>query len=178
VGRRGRRRAGPRGPERRENAAFYLAWARELQRSFADRFWDEAVGALHPWIAPGGVRARGIEPSQLWSVALPPSLLPPERAPVLVATLTRELFDPRGLRPRPHDGAPDAGTLAAWAAAMLRAHGRDDASRARVTAALERWSALGEPGVDRRPAAAADLLRVWVEDLAFPAEVGTAAARG
>jgi len=162
---------------RREHAAFYLAWARELQRSFADQFWDEAVGALHPWIGPGGVRARGVEPSQFLSVALPPPLLVPERAPILVATLTRELFDVRGLRPRPHDGSPDAGALAAWAAATLRAHGRDDASRARVTAALARWSALGEPGVDRRPAAAADLLRVWVEDLAFPAEVAAPAAR-
>jgi len=162
---------------RREHAAFYLAWARELQRSFADQFWDEAVGALHPWIAPGGVRARGVEPSQFLSVALPPPLLVPERAPVLVATLTRELFDARGLRPRPHDGTPDAGALAAWAAATLRAHGRDDTSRARVTAALTRWSALGEPGVDRRPAAAADLLRVWVEDLAFPADVAAPVTR-
>ena len=105
---------------------------------------------------------REVAPSQLLAVSLPPTLLPPELAARLVDTLTRELFDARGLRPRPEDGEPDAGWLGPWAAATLRAHGRDAASLERASGAITRWArtggAIGASG-------AAGLLRALVEEL-------------
>jgi hypothetical protein len=148
---------------RRENSAFYLAWARELQRSFFDRFWDEERGALYGAFAPDGSCTREIAPAQLLAVSLPPMLLPPEQATRLVDTVTRELFEPRGLRSWPdEDDEPDAGWLGPWAAATLRAHGRDAASMARARAVITRWArtggAIGASG-------AAGLLRALVEEL-------------
>ena len=161
---------------RRENAAFYLAWGRELQRSFLDRFWDDERGALHGSIAPDGTRTREIAPSQLLAVSLPPMLLPPELAVRLVDTVTRELSGgPRGLWPRPGDGEPDAGWLGPWAAATLRAHGRDEASHVRARRAITRWArtggAIGASG-------AAGVLRALVEELDHRTEAASVSARG
>lgn len=161
---------------RRENSAFYMAWARELQRAYVERFWDAEAGCLYTEFAHGGP-LRGMSPSQLYAVSLPPMLLPPELASQLVSTVTRELWDRRGLRPRPGDGAPDPSWLGVWAAATLRAHGRDEATETRVREALSHAAALL---LGRMPAAprtgddamrelsvsgAADLLRAWVEEI-------------
>ena len=161
---------------RRENAAFYLAWGRELQRSFLDRFWDEPRGALFGSIAPDGTCTREISPSQLLAVTLPPMLLPPELAVRLVATVTRELFTPLGLRAWPDDESePDAGWLGPWAAATLRAHGRDAASLERARRVIGRWArsggAIGASG-------AAGVLRALVEELDHSAEATSEVARG
>ena len=150
---------------RRENAAFYMAWARELQRAYADRFWDDASGCLYDEVGADGP-SRALSPSQLYAVSLPPMLLAPELAVRLVATVTRELFTSRGLRPRPGDGPPEPAWLGPWAAATLRAHARDVATRQRVRAALETYAILGEGGareLDSR--GAAELLRAWVEEV-------------
>jgi hypothetical protein len=150
---------------RRENAAFYLAWARELQRAYMDRFWDESQGCLYDAYAHAGP-SRGLTPSQLYAVSLAPMLLSPERAVRLTDTVTRELFTRRGLRPRPGDGTPDPAWLGGWASATLRAQGRDATTSARVRAALERYARIGEAGAAELSArGAADLLRAWVEDL-------------
>jgi hypothetical protein len=161
---------------RRENAAFYMAWARELQRSFLDRFWDDTRGALHGSIAADGTLTCEISPSQLLAVSLPPMLLPPELAVRLVDTVTRELYvSARGLRPRPdEDSEPDAGWLGPWAAATLRAHGRDEASRTRARHAITRWArtggAIGASG-------AAGLLRALVEELDHRTDAASEPAR-
>lgn len=131
---------------RRENAAFHVAWARELQRLYVDRFWDEAAGALHERLEHTGPRA-GLDAGQLYAVALPPLLLPGPLAVRLVDTLTA-----RGV-------ASDQEWLGTWASAMLRAHGRDPATSARVRAALA--AAEAPRGVRE----AADRLRAWVEEV-------------
>lgn len=150
---------------RREHAAFYLAWARELQRAYVDRFWDESSGCL---FSEYGEHAtlRGVAPSQLYAISLPPMLLPPELAVRLVDTVTRELFTPRGLRPRAGDGTPEPSWLGPWASAMLRAHARDAGTGAHVRAALGAYADLGEGAAAELTArGAADLLRAWVEEL-------------
>ncbi len=166
---------------RRENAAFYLAWARELQRAYIDRFWDESHGCLyHEYTHAGPL--RGLTPSQLYAVSLPPTLLPHEHAVRLTDTVTRELFTPRGLRPRPGDGTPDPAWLGAWASATLRAQGRDAGTAARVRASLEHYARLGEGcAAELSARGAADLLRAWVEELdhhasSAPASSGAAGA--
>jgi hypothetical protein len=151
--------------KRRENAAFYMAWARELQRAYVDRFWDDAGSCLFSETSEGGM-LRGATPSQLYALSLPPMLLPPELGVRLVDTLTRELFTPRGLRPRPGDGTPEPAWLGPWASAMLRAHARDPHSAARVHAALAGYADLGEAdAAELTPRGAADLLRAWIEEV-------------
>jgi predicted glycogen debranching enzyme len=151
--------------KRRENAAFYVAWARELQRAYADRFWDEQGSCLYDEVAAEGP-LRSLSPSQLYAVALPPVLLTPDLALRLVDTVTRELFDPRGLRPRPSDGAPDPAWLGPWAAATLRSHGRDRVASKRVRAVLEHYARIGEgDAVELDARAAAELVRTWVEEI-------------
>jgi hypothetical protein len=151
---------------RREHAAFYLAWARELQRVFVERFWDDEVGALYDAVLADGRAARAITPSQLYAVSLPPMLLPLEHSVRLVETVSRELLATRGLYPRPGDGMPDPAWLGPWAAATARAHGREAASTLRVRRALERWCEVGEGDAREITArGAADLLRAFVEEL-------------
>jgi len=151
--------------KRRENAAFYMAWARELQRAYAERFWNEQGGCLYDEVTAEGP-LRSLSPSQLYAVSLPPMLLTPELSLRLVDTVTRELFDPRGLRPRPGDGEPAPAWLGPWAAATLRSHGRDRLAKRRVRAALEHYARLGEGAAHELDArAAAELVRVWVEEI-------------
>src|SRR6185503_19452799 len=146
--------------KRRENAAFYMAWARELQRAYAERFWDEKCSCLYDEVTAEGP-ARSLSPSQLYPVALTPDL-----ALRLVDTVTRELYEPRGLRPRPGDGAPDPVWLGPWAAATLRSHGRDRTVSKRVRAALEHYARIGEAdAVELDARAAAELVRTWVEEI-------------
>lgn len=152
----------------REHAAFSLAWAHELQRRFVEVFWDERVGGLAISMGPAGL-TRGVSPGALWAAALPPALLGPERARVLLATLERELGTPSGFRTRPDEGAPDAAWLGAWAAAHLRAHGRDAASAARVRARFARLAATLD--VPSLPAVTAgSLLVAWLEDVSHADE--------
>jgi len=165
--------------KRRENAAFYMAWARELQRAYADRFWDEKRSCLYDEVTAAGP-LRSLSPSQLYAVALPPVLLTSDLALRLVDTVTRELYDTRGLRPRPGDGAPDPAWLGPWAAAALRSHGRDRAAAKRVRAALEHYAAIGEgDAIELDARAAAELVRAWVEEIdhAVPASAETAVSK-
>ena len=151
--------------KRRENAAFYMAWARELQRAFADRFWDEKSSCLYDEVTPDGP-IRSLSPSQLYAVSLPPMLLTPDLALRLVDTVTLELYDVRGLKSCPGDGAPDPIWLGPWAAATLRAHGRDRLACKRVRAALERYAHSGEgDALELDARAAAELVRAWVEEI-------------
>jgi hypothetical protein len=151
--------------KRRENSAFYMAWARELQRAYADRFWDEQGSCLYDEVAAAGP-LRSLSPSQLYAVALPPVLLTPDLALRLVDTVTRELYDTRGLKPRPGDGAPDPEWLGPWAAATLRSHGRDRTAAKRVRAALEHYARIGEAdALELDARAASELVRAWVEEI-------------
>ena len=144
---------------RRENAAFYLAWAHELHRRYVDAFWDERTGALFECVTPGG-RRRGLSPAQLLAVALPPALLPAANAQRLLATVERELLTAHGLRAAPEEAAADPSWLGVWAAAALRARGRDAA----VRAVLERRLAVAAEAAPLSALTAAELLRGWLEE--------------
>lgn len=144
---------------RRENAAFYLAWAHELQRRFLDSFWDETSGALFDALTPAGP-VRGVSPAQLLAVSLPPALLPLAQSRRLLAMLERELLTPAGLRERPLDERADAAWLGAWAAARMRASGRDAGARAAIASRFARIAL--DPPLD--PLAAGEVLRGWIEE--------------
>ncbi len=172
---------------RKENGAFYLAWARELQGRFADRMWDEENGALFESLGLEGPEA-GLGPGQLLAVGMAPALLPPDHAARLVETIERELFTPLGLRPYP--GAHEVSTawLGAFYSAYLRVKSRSAEAQAQVHEWLEALRTrlhvgptlhvpalfAAVPAAASEPAhgdgsvsivAAAEILRVWVEEL-------------
>jgi glycogen debranching enzyme len=184
---------------RKESGAFYLAWAREHHQSFNDRFWDEERGCLHPTLGPAGPEI-GKTPDQILAASLAPSLLPPERASRLVATIEEELFTPLGLRERPNSPRVLTVWLGPFLTAYLRANGRRPEAQAKVHAWLEVLRTRVERGVSGRlpeaflldvnapttyesaravwapvsVVASAELLRAWIEDVDHvgePAEV-------
>jgi hypothetical protein len=186
----------------KESAAFYLAWARQHGEIFNAAFWSEADGRLHETLAPERP-LPGLSPGQLLAVSLAPPLLAPERSRRLVETVERELFTPLGLRDAPGSARLDPTWLGPFFTATLRVHGRSPESQARVLHWLEalrqrvaptslaHLPALYEPparrpgrrarkeGLDSlqprgaSPLAAAELLRVWVEDVTHAAEPAT-----
>jgi len=130
---------------RKENGAFYLAWAREHQKVVNLTLWDDAVGCLFESLTPEGP-VRGLSPSQLLAVSLAPALLPSERAARLLATVERELFTPLGLRASPGDDRVAPAWLGPFISAYLRVHGRSTESQARVGEWLEMLRAELERG--------------------------------
>jgi hypothetical protein len=189
----------------KEHAAFYLAWAREHQKRFHEVFWDAERGCLYEALTEGEP-VRGLSPSQLLAVSLPPALLSPEQSAALVATMERELLTPWGLRESPGSERISTAWLGALVTAYLRVHQRTAESQARargwIEAVLSAGCVAGQvPGVllvpvDQGPApqpgpgpadggdpgwphgertpvplepastlAAAELLRVWIEEL-------------
>ncbi len=170
---------------RRENGAFYLAWAHELQRAFAERFWDEEAGCLFEALTPAGV-VRGLSAPQVWAAGLPPTLLPATRAQRLLRTIGRELVVRGGLLERPGEGGPRGEWLGTWVSATLRVFAREEAVKAGVHARLENVVAQVRdrgvlPGGDARhrfsALAAAVLLRAWIEDVDRDAAFAAASRR-
>ena len=183
---------------RKESAAFYLAWARQHGQSFNEQFWDEESGALFEEIAGGHPRAA-LSPHQLLALAFAPPLLAPQRAERLLDRVERELFTPLGLRPHPGAAHVETAWLGAFHSACLRVRGRSAEVQHVVRSRLESLSAcLDRVAADHVPAAftppakkggkraanepferwvpagasavaAAELLRLWVEDVAHPA---------
>lgn len=172
---------------RRESGAFYLAWAHDHQKRFGETMWDETRGCLHRALGPEGPRP-GLDASQLLAVSLAPPILPPDRAARLVATIERELFTPLGLREAPGSERVLTEWLGTFHAADLRVNGRDANSQARVRTRLDAlMSALGPHALGEIPTgfrgradagtaggrrdgtisvlAAAEILRVWIEEL-------------
>jgi hypothetical protein len=164
---------------RRESAAFYLAWARDHQTRFNERLWDDPTGTL-----------KDDAPDALLAASLAPAVLPHERAQRLLARFERERFTPFGLRERAGANRAVAAWLGPFHLATLLAHQRGDDVRAKVRSAfapLERWIASGAPGIPSAVEpnaadpdaprvtgdslsviAAADLLRIWIEELDHP----------
>ena len=169
---------------RKENSAFYLAWAHDHQQRFLDSFWDPEHETLFREIRAAGPVA-GECPEHLLAIALPPSLLPADRAVRLLAAIEKSLLTPVGLRPAPGalEARPD--WLGMYLSASLRVHGRSAESQAHVRDIMnafsdqvgmcgqipERFVTDGARGA-WRPAgdiaslpAAAELLRVWIEEI-------------
>jgi hypothetical protein len=179
---------------RKESGAFYLAWAREHQGRVLETLWDEPHGCLLEAMTPEGP-VHGLSPAQVLAVSLGPPLLTPDRATRMVGTIARELFTPLGLRPAPGAVVARPEWLGPFITAHLRVHQRSAEAHAEargwldtLRARLETRSAFHVPEVIaaprhgdaavRRPAvapepppaqasvlAAAELLRVWIEEL-------------
>jgi len=124
---------------RRENGAFFLAWARDHQNRFLESFWDPQRHLL-AW----SVRASGpvyeLRPSLILAASLPPSLLPDDAAAALVRTLEQRLFTPWGLRETPDSARVSPAWLGPFVTAWLRVNRRDAGSQERV----REWLALLE----------------------------------
>jgi hypothetical protein len=178
----------------RETGAFYLAWAHEHQKLFGDAFWDDENDRLVEALTPAGA-VHGLSPSQLLAVSLPPALLPPQRAQRLVATIERELLTPWGLREAPGSERVSTSALGAFVAAYLRVHQRSAEAQARARGWIEAartaghatghvpatlcvsadGSCAGPVGDPASTLAAAELLRVWIEELERVSETSRAA---
>jgi glycogen debranching enzyme-like protein/amylo-alpha-1,6-glucosidase len=188
---------------RKESGAFYLAWAREHQVRSLEALWDDKRGCLYEALTPAGPR-RGLSPSQLLAVSLSPPLVTGERAARLLETVERELFTPFGLRPAAGAATASPAWLGPFITAHLRVHQRSAEAQARTHGWLEdlrRWlderSAVhvpesiaaprrgdaaarrtmgpGAPPAQASVLAAAELLRVWIEEMDHteaPAGVG------
>ena len=171
---------------RKENSAFFLAWARDHQARYLEAFWDPAEGTLFHALRRDGPVHR-VSPSLLLAISLPPSLLPVDRALQLMRTLEHRLFTPCGLREDARATRTSTAWLGDYFTAYLRVHQRSDEAQARVREWLELLGGriglsgqvpaafevpfgsdlrpprvVGEPG---SPVAAAGLLRLIVEEL-------------
>ena len=182
---------------RREAAAFYLAWARQHGQSFNDTFWDEAAGCLYPAVGEEGPRA-GFGRDQLFALTLTPSILPPERAATLLERVEADLEAPWGQAVEGAAGRLETETIPLFYAALLRVRGREASILDRVRTGLSalearlesqslddvpEWIAedpsramrgravAPEPGPAVSMVAAAELLRLWIEDVDHPAAV-------
>ena len=150
---------------RKESGAFYLAWAHEHQKRFNESMWDEANGCLVRGLAAHGPEP-GLTPGQLLAVSLPPALLPQERALRLVEVVERKLLAPGGLREEPGSARVSATWLGAFFSAYLRVHGRSPEAQAKVRGWFDAIAAGRSEGIQTLPTpAAAELLRVWIEDV-------------
>src|SRR5262245_7231803 len=185
---------------RKENSAFYLAWARQHGQSFNEQLWNESEGALFRAIHSDGGQL-GLEPAQLLAISLTPPLLAPERASRLLERIERDLFTPLGLKPEPGAVQVDPAWLGAFFATWLRLHERSAEAQATVRGWIEtlrarlvtvapdhipagfEWPAArrSERRLDAlpledalpfgaSPLAAAELLRVWIEEIAHTPE--------
>lgn len=170
---------------RRENGAFYLAWAREQQTRFLERLWDDSRGALRDALTPDGPRA-GTRASHLLAASLAPALLPSEATQRLIQRIEGELVTPFGVREAP-GGPAKLEWAGPYVTAYLRAHGR--APEAHLS--LREWLGTLREACDRtapghapegfdpdaspaypriagEPAsvtAAAEILRAWIEEI-------------
>jgi glycogen debranching enzyme-like protein/amylo-alpha-1,6-glucosidase len=131
--------------ERKEAAAFYLAWARDHQIRFNEAFWDEKRGVLYDAIEEKGP-VRRLAPGHLLAARLAPPVLAPERVASLVEEIGRALYTPLGLRESPRDPRAHTQWLGLYHSACLRAQGRSAEAQAQVRAALEPLRARIESG--------------------------------
>jgi glycogen debranching enzyme len=170
---------------RRENGAFYLAWAREQQTRFIEKLWDDSRGSLHDVIETKGVRTD-TRASHLLAASLAPALLRPDAAKRLLARIERELVTPFGVREaagrparlewvgpyvtaylRVNDRSPEAQLrMRHWLGGIREAC--DRSSLGHVPEAFDPDASLAYPRIAGEQAsvtAAAELLRAWVEDI-------------
>lgn len=170
---------------RRENGAFYLAWAREQQTRALERLWDDHRGALRDALTPAGAR-EATRASHLLAASLSPALLPPDAVPRLVQRIERDLVTPFGVREAPCEPAK-LEWVGPYVTAYLRAHGRAPEAHLRmrdwleglheacdrcvlghVPEALDPEASPARPRIAGEPAsvtAAAEILRAWVEEI-------------
>ena len=122
----------------------YGELAAQAQAAFTRTFWNDAAGCLFD-VVDGESRDGSIRPNQVFAVSLFHSMLPPEKAKLVVEVVERQLLTPYGLRtlspsdpryrgrfdggPESRDGAYHQGTVWPWligpyVSAYLRVNGR------------------------------------------------------
>lgn len=74
----------------------YGKLAKQVGRSFREKFWNEEAGCLRDVLAGEG--EAQIRCNQIWAVSLPFSLLDREKERQVVETVYRKLYTPLGLR--------------------------------------------------------------------------------
>jgi glycogen debranching enzyme len=116
---------------RRENGAFFLAWARDHQKRFLEAFWDESRRSL-AWSLGAAGPVHELRPGLVLATSLPPSLLPPDAAAALLETLEERLFTPWGLRDRPESERVSPAWLGPYLVAWLRVQRRGTRAQTRV----------------------------------------------
>jgi predicted glycogen debranching enzyme len=141
----------------KDEAERYEHAAARLESNFERIFWNEAEGCLFD-VVDGNACDAAIRPNQIFAVSLHHPLLTGDRARAVLDVVERELLTPYGLRTlsprdrdyrgrfegdmRSRDSAYHQGTVWPWllghfVSGYLRVHGRDAATRAKVSAWLE-----------------------------------------
>jgi predicted glycogen debranching enzyme len=139
------------GAKRYRNMATVASW------SFNRLFWNEKTGCLYD-VTNGAPSDPSIRPNQIFAVSLPYSMLPPERAKLVVEKVQENLLTPYGLRslspddsqyqgrytggPRERDGAYHRGTVWPWlmgpfVTAYMKMNQYSEAARTQAAAWLE-----------------------------------------
>jgi predicted glycogen debranching enzyme len=134
----------------------YRHMAAVVQWSFNRLFWNEKLGCLYD-VVNGGPPDPSIRPNQIFAVSLPHSMLPRDRARIVVEKVEEELLTPLGLRslapsdrkyrgsyigdPTERDGAYHQGTVWPWLlgpfiTAYVKVNGRSEEARRQAQAWL------------------------------------------
>lgn len=124
--------------------------AASIGKSFNDRFWNNSAGCCFDFIDDHG-HDPSIRPNQLLAISLPFAVLDASRQGAVLAKVEQELLAPRGVRtlsPRDpsyhgryegnatardrahHNGCAFPWLLGHYVTAMLKVHGRNEATRA------------------------------------------------
>jgi glycogen debranching enzyme len=152
--------------------AHYGDLAERARASFAPLFWNAPDSCLFDAV-DGEARDPAIRPNQILAVSLPHTMLPPEIAAHVVATVDRHLFTPFGLRtlaptdphyrgrcegdPASRDSAYHQGTVWPWLLgpflrAYIAVNGESQAARREAAARLANLIRyLGDEGVGQLP---------------------------
>ena len=134
--------------------------ASRAREGFNRQFWNEESGCLYD-VVNGDDRDGSIRPNQVFAVSLHHSMLPADKARLVVDVLRRDLLTPLGLRSlsprdsryRPHyeggiwerDSAYHQGTVWPWLmgpfiTAYVKIHGRSEQARAEAASWLARFA--------------------------------------
>jgi predicted glycogen debranching enzyme len=148
----------------------HIEMASRARDSFNRQFWNDELGCLYD-VVDGESRDASIRPNQIFAISLHHTLLPLDKARLVVECVERELLTPYGLRslapsdPRyrgryegdamSRDGAYHQGTVWAWLigpfiSAYLKAFGDDPRTPQRVADWLSPFQQhLGEGGLNQ-----------------------------
>ncbi len=80
-----------------EDEREYGALARQVKKSFQEKFWNEEAGCLKD-VLSGTKADNQIRCNQIWAVSMPFSVLEPEREKQVVEVVASKLYTPYGLR--------------------------------------------------------------------------------
>lgn len=80
-----------------EDSSYYGKMAEQVEKVYADTFWNEEAGCLYD-VVNGDGKDASLRPNQIWAVSLPFSLLSEEQEKKIVNTVYEQLYTPYGIR--------------------------------------------------------------------------------